>query len=175
MNTATLCLLVKGNPITHVLLGYKKVGFGEGKYGGFGGKIEAHESIAAATIRELKEEAGIIASAEQLAYRGWLDFVFPALPSWNLQVHVYVTHTWNGEPRESVEMIPIWFQVESIPYQKMWQDSKFWLPLVLWDWHIQAHFSYCADNETVSKAKISVLDNNLTDGYNNGALGNQSR
>ncbi len=34
-----------------VLLGLKKRGFGAGKYNGFGGKVEAGESIVAAALR----------------------------------------------------------------------------------------------------------------------------
>ena len=37
---ATLCMLVKDHPKMQVLLGYKKVGFGAGKYTGFGGKVD---------------------------------------------------------------------------------------------------------------------------------------
>ena len=42
-----------------VLLGMKKRGFGVGLWNGFGGKVEAGESVVAAAARELSEEAGI--------------------------------------------------------------------------------------------------------------------
>ena len=32
---------------------------------------------------------------------------------------------WEGEPEESEEMKPIWFNVEEIPYDQMWQDDKY--------------------------------------------------
>ena len=38
MIDATLILILKGQPPTDILLGYKKIGFGQGKYAGFGGK-----------------------------------------------------------------------------------------------------------------------------------------
>jgi 8-oxo-dGTP diphosphatase len=41
---ATLCFLMRGNPPSEILLGLKKVGLGQGKYGGFGEKIEAGET-----------------------------------------------------------------------------------------------------------------------------------
>jgi 8-oxo-dGTP diphosphatase len=44
MRDGSLCLLLEGNPPARVLLGLKKQGFGAGKWGGFGGKIEPGET-----------------------------------------------------------------------------------------------------------------------------------
>ena len=58
MKVASLCFLVdKKNK--RVLMGMKKRGFGAGKYNGFGGKVEAGETIEEAVIRELWEESGV--------------------------------------------------------------------------------------------------------------------
>lgn len=77
MIDATLCFPVRGNPIQDILLGFKKAGFGKGKYGGFGGKLEPDETIELGTIRELKEESGLIVSENQLNNRGVLSFNSP--------------------------------------------------------------------------------------------------
>lgn len=50
-------MLISNNE--QILLGMKKRGFGMGKYNGFGGKVEAAESIIDAAIRETKEECGV--------------------------------------------------------------------------------------------------------------------
>jgi len=47
MKDRTLCFLMRGNPPSEVLLGFKKTGFGAGKYTGVGGKVEAGESMSA--------------------------------------------------------------------------------------------------------------------------------
>ena len=52
----TLLMVVQGQ---RVLLGEKKRGFGEGFWNGFGGKVDAGESVDEAALRELREEAGI--------------------------------------------------------------------------------------------------------------------
>ncbi|TSC68139.1 MAG: 7,8-dihydro-8-oxoguanine triphosphatase [Parcubacteria group bacterium Gr01-1014_72] len=55
----TTLVIVHTHP--KVLLGYKKRGFGMGRWNGFGGKARAGEIIEDAARRELKEEAGIAA------------------------------------------------------------------------------------------------------------------
>ena len=52
----TLVLLREG---TKVLLGMKKRGFGVGKWNGFGGKVEAGETVVEAAAREVNEECGL--------------------------------------------------------------------------------------------------------------------
>ena len=60
LKIVTLCHIVD---VAHqrILLGRKKRGFGEGKYNGFGGKIEEGESARDAVVREIREEAGLLA------------------------------------------------------------------------------------------------------------------
>ncbi len=48
----------------------KKRGFGIGKWNGFGGKIEAGETIEAAAIRELFEESALEVKPADLMKRG---------------------------------------------------------------------------------------------------------
>jgi 8-oxo-dGTP diphosphatase len=77
MKDKTLCFLVRGNP-TQVLLGFKKAGFGAGKYAEFGGAVEPGETIEVAAVRELFEEAGIKVSESALTPMGRLTFLFPS-------------------------------------------------------------------------------------------------
>ena len=42
-----------------ILLGYKKRGFGVGRFNGVGGKLEAGETIEQAALREVKEEINV--------------------------------------------------------------------------------------------------------------------
>jgi hypothetical protein len=43
----TVCFLMWGNPPQEVLLGFKRAGYGAGKYAGFGGAVEVGETIEA--------------------------------------------------------------------------------------------------------------------------------
>ena len=115
MQNATLCLLIRGDPIDEILLGMKKARFGAGKYNGFGGKVEEGETIAEATAREMREETGIHVRLEDLERVAHLTFLFPYRPEWEQVVHVYAARTWAGAPQESDEMAPAWFKVEEGP------------------------------------------------------------
>jgi 8-oxo-dGTP pyrophosphatase MutT (NUDIX family) len=158
MRDGTLCILIRENPGTEVLLGFKKVRFGAGKYAGFGGSVEQGETIPAAAIRELEEEAGVRVPPESLQRVGHLTFLFPARPSWSQVVHVFVACTWDGEPVESEEMTPTWFPINEIPYEHMWQDAAYWLPPILAGHRIRARFTFREDNETVDEADFEEWD-----------------
>ncbi|MFA6995462.1 MAG: 8-oxo-dGTP diphosphatase [Patescibacteria group bacterium] len=111
-----------------ILLGMKKRGFGVGKWNGLGGKVEANETIEEAARREVQEEAGIeVGNLNQL---GILDFEFSGDPE-DWQVHIFKSDNFTGEPTESEEMKPQWFNIGDIPYNEMWPDDKYWLPLFL--------------------------------------------
>jgi 8-oxo-dGTP diphosphatase len=154
MRDATLVFLVKGNPVREVLIGYKKAGFAQGKFNGFGGKVEAGETIEHATIRELEEEAGVRVAEHDLTRMAHLTFFFPARPEWDQVVHVFLARRWEGEPVESDEMRPAWYRITEIPFAGMWQDDPHWLPRVLAGQRVRAWFTFSPDNETVAEALV---------------------
>jgi len=155
MRDATLCLLVQGNPPAEILLGLKKTGFGAGKYNGFGGKIEAGETVTMAAVRELEEEIGVQVLESDLRPVGHFTFLFPARPEWNQVVHVFLATAWEGVPAESVEMKPAWFALDDIPLEQMWQDDRYWLPRILAGERIRARFTFQEDNETVDEVEMA--------------------
>ena len=122
----TLCIIQKEDK---VLLGMKKRGFGVGRWNGFGGKVEEGEGIEEATIREMQEECGVTVS--NLQKHGVLDFSFSHTPDEILEVHIFKTDTFEGEPVETEEMKPEWFSTEEIPFDDMWPDDIYWIPMFL--------------------------------------------
>jgi 8-oxo-dGTP pyrophosphatase MutT (NUDIX family) len=158
MNDRTLCFLVRGNPSQEVLLGLKKVGFGAGKYAGFGGRPETGETVRMAAIRELEEEMGIRVASDELNRVGHLTFLFPAKPEWSQTVHVFVVNDWSGSPIESDEMKPVWCSTDKIPFEQMWDDAFYWLLQVLHGRKIRARFIYRNDNQTVGEADVTNWD-----------------
>jgi 8-oxo-dGTP pyrophosphatase MutT (NUDIX family) len=123
----TLLIVVQGQ---RVLLGEKKRGFGAGFWNGFGGKVDAGESVDEAALRELREEAGI--EAVDTTRRGLLTFVYDD-QSRPMEVHVYHASRFTGVPVETEEMRPKWWDVEDLPFERMWPDDEIWYPLFLSD------------------------------------------
>jgi 8-oxo-dGTP diphosphatase/2-hydroxy-dATP diphosphatase len=144
----TLCMVMKDQKI---LLGMKKRGFGEGRWNGFGGKLEKEETIEDGAIRELKEEIGI--QAIDLKKVGILNFSFESIPE-TLEVHVFKTTNFIGEPQESEEMKPKWFSFEEIPFEKMWSDDKYWFPFLLQNKLFKGNFHFDRPSDAKYSAKI---------------------
>ncbi len=156
LRQATLCILTRGDPPQQVLLGYKKAGFGQGKYTGFGGKVKEGETLAQAASREMLEESSVLVPLSALRHVAQLDFIFPHRPDWSQAVHVFLASTWQGQPQESAEMVPRWFHVDALPYAKMWVDATHWLPPILEGKLIQARFVFAKSDQALQE--IILLD-----------------
>lgn len=145
MNTKLLSLLFLRKD-DQILLAMKKRGFGEGRWNGVGGKVEAGESIEQAMIRETQEEIGVTPIIYEKVADIRFDEYFKGEPTL-MHVHVFTTTKWDGEPIESEEMAPKWFDQKDIPYEDMWADDPFWLSQVLAGKKISADFKL--DNKDV--------------------------
>jgi len=149
----TLCLLKKDDKI---LLAMKKKGFGEGKYNGVGGKLKENETPEEAMIRETEEEIFVTPTKyEKVGYISF-DEVYKG-EKINLSFHLYLVYEWYGEPTESDEMKPEWFDIDKIPYDKMFPDDKYWLPLILEGKKIKAYFDF-DENWNILSKQIEDLD-----------------
>lgn len=137
MKQVTLCFLLRDED---VCLAMKKRGFGKGKWNGMGGKVDANESTAAAALRELKEEVGVSGEVGDLKKVANIKFFFIDKPEWDQQMHVYTLDRWVGEPIETVEMRPQWFNKYELPYDSMWIDDVHWVPKILNDEIIEGEF-----------------------------------
>jgi 8-oxo-dGTP pyrophosphatase MutT (NUDIX family) len=131
-----------------ILLGMKKRGFGAGKWNGFGGKVTPGESIEAAAVRELREEAGI--EAVRVDERARIVFLYgDGSERVTMNTHVFLCDAWTGEPTESDEALPRWYSHEEIPFQSMWLDDIHWLPRFLAGERFTATFRFDAAGETI--------------------------
>lgn len=139
----TLCLL---HTDTHVLLGKKKRGFGTGRWNGFGGKVEAGETIEEAARREFREEAGIEIPFIEKA--GLMDFEFEGNPE-ILEVHIFRAREYAGEPVETEEMAPAWFHRDEIPFAEMWPDDPHWFPYFFKEVKFRGKFNFDMENNLV--------------------------
>jgi len=123
-----------------ILLAMKKRGFGKGKWNGPGGKPDPGESIEETAIRETEEEIGITPlNLHKVAHN---VFRYPHGQPDVVDGHVFICTEWQGEPVETEEMAPRWFNLDDIPYDQMWDDDKYWLPQVLDGKNVECDFTF---------------------------------
>lgn len=138
-----------------VLLGYKKRGFGAGRWNGFGGKVETGETLEQAARRELKEESGL--EVAELQPRAELEFTFHNGD--HLLCHVFSASEASGEPIETEEMKPVWYAHHEVPYQDMWADDAVWLPHLLAGKNFKAYFEFDSEQgNQFSSHKIEFIN-----------------
>ena len=135
---ATLVFVIRDDEI---LLINKKTGLGKGKINGPGGKVDPGETPEVCAIRECKEELDITVS--NLEYCGQHRFQF--VDGYSLLVWVYSSDTFEGTPTESIEARPLWFPLDEIPYERMWEDDHMWLPMLIRGERFQGRWLFDGD------------------------------
>ena len=138
VDRATLLFIIHGE---RILLIRKKRGLGAGKINGPGGRLEADESPLEAARREVHEELRITPSGVRRA--GELHFQF--LDGYSIHVDVFRATAWEGEPTETEEAAPLWFGLDEIPYEQMWEDDRLWIPLMLEERPFSGRFVFDGD------------------------------
>jgi 8-oxo-dGTP diphosphatase/2-hydroxy-dATP diphosphatase len=145
----TEALAVKNGKL---LLGRKKRSFGKGKWLGFGGKVEEGESLEDALKRECLEECSI--KLKKFEKRGVLTFYYTNDPE--MEVHYFEMLEYDGEPKESDEMEVGWFETDKIPYDKMFPNDYYWLPMFLKKEFFEGEFWFDKDYK-IKKHKINKI------------------
>ena len=110
-----------------VLLIDKKTGHGAGKVNAPGGKLETGESPAQCAEREVYEEVGIRVAGVRLLAE--FKFVDTHWEQW--YGYAFVAREHAGVPTETPEARPFWCDLGALPFERMWEDNRIWIPLIL--------------------------------------------
>ncbi|MDB5265968.1 MAG: hypothetical protein JWM39_681 [Parcubacteria group bacterium] len=122
MRLATLAIIVQDGK---VLLGEKKKGeIGTGTLNGPGGKLDPGETLTECLIREVDEELEIKLDADQLKKVAIITFFAGGEPDFG--VHVYRTQYFEGELKETADMIPNWYDIQDLPFDRMLGSDHMW-------------------------------------------------
>lgn len=148
----TLCEVVSGR---RLLLKLATRGISIGKWNGLGGKIEKGESPEESAVREVKEESGIVPSG--IERWGRIDFYRGSRARKFGDAYLFVVDKFSGVPSSGEEGEVRWFQYEKIPYERMWDDDKYWLPLLLQGYRFSMEFVYDARMEKVNEVRLTHI------------------
>ncbi len=133
----TLLFVIDGS---RVLLIDKKTGHGAGKINAPGGKLEPGENPLTCAVREVREEVGITVEAPRLH----AELAFADLRGSQWFGYVFVARGYRGEPAETAEARPSWHPLNAIPYGRMWEDDRVWLPRVIAGERVRGRFLFRA-------------------------------
>lgn len=126
MQDVTLCYPIREGS---VLMMEKRRGVGAGFLNAPGGKVEPAETVREGVVREVREELRVdVADLERV---GELEFTFGADADPRFRCHVYRTETVTGEPERTPEAMPEWHPVDDLPYHRMWESDRVWVPYAL--------------------------------------------
>jgi 8-oxo-dGTP diphosphatase len=146
---ATLMFVIKDG---QVLLIEKKRGLGAGKINGPGGKIDPGETALEAAIRETQEE--LLITPHTPRKLGELLFSMSDCP--DIMCHVYRADDFTGIPTETDEAVPVWTPLDAIPYQRMWEDDQYWLPLLLNEQTFRGRFVFEGEHILWRDLKLDI-------------------
>ena len=121
---ATLLFIIRDG---QALLIHKKKGLGAGKINGPGGRLDPGETPRQAAIREVQEE--LLVTPTGMREAGELMFQF--VDGFSIHGYVFTATDYEGEPQETDEAIPLWTPLDQIPFDRMWEDDRIWIPLML--------------------------------------------
>jgi 8-oxo-dGTP diphosphatase len=147
---ASLCHIIKNH---RLLLQMANGGISKGKWNGPGGKFEQGETLTQNVVREVMEETSL--RIIDPTYQGKIEFYMNGGGTLDWLVHVFLVTRFSGRPRSSAEGEVRWFDIRRIPYAKMWDDDRYWLPLLLNGIKFNARFFYDRWNKHVVRYEIT--------------------
>lgn len=151
---ATLCWILKDGK---ALLKFASRGISKGKWNAVGGKVDSGETPLKCIRREAFEETGL--RIRRPSYHGKFKFFFDSAGSGQYGiVHVFSADRFSGRLKENDEGELRWFDLDEIPFDKMWEGDNLWVPLMLSGRRFDGELYFNEDGSKLLKHKLEVKD-----------------
>lgn len=148
---ATVGLVIKNKKVLLIKKSHGR--FGEGKWSSLGGKLEKNEAPEECIIREIFEESGLkIGNPKN---HGLIEFYEDNELSWI--AHVFSATNFSGKIKGTDEGILKWFDTDGLPLEKMWEDNRYWIPLILEGKGLNAKFHYTRNFEKLLSHEVRLF------------------
>jgi len=155
-----LCIIE--DPATHQLLMVKNLrGMNKGFCNFPGGKMDYGESIKTALYREIKEETGL--KLKRAKYIGRIDIIPDdelkiKRHQKDVQVYVFYSNDYSGDIQAKPgEVELMWVNKSEIPYDKMRDNDKLWVPEVMQGKVVHMAFFRNTQGELVEAKKYHLF------------------
>jgi len=66
-----------------------------------------------------------------------------------IEVNLFAINEYSGEPEETEEMKPQWFDVNKLPWGDMWKDDPIWYPLFLEGKNFEGNFLFDGEKKVI--------------------------
>ena len=148
---ATLSFVLDDDKV--LLLEKAKGLFGEGKWNVPGGKIRSEETPKECAIRETLEEAGLrVKDPKQIGLVHFYKDGRRDVPEWT--GYVFNSREFSGSLTEGREGSLKWFRIDSLPFDQMWEDDKYWCRRAIEGKLFEGWFYYSGDFEKLIDHRI---------------------
>jgi 8-oxo-dGTP pyrophosphatase MutT (NUDIX family) len=148
---ATVCFIRKDHKI---LLQERPCGRRwAGILNGPGGKIENDETPLQAVNREISEETSL--KLIDVTAHGTVRLILGDGEDQQLLVHVFSTSRFSGRPRGAEGSLR-WFSDNRLPFDRMWPDQRYWLPLVLDGGQLDVVCSFDAAGKQLRSCRLQL-------------------
>ena len=151
MVESTLCEIIKDGKL---LLKLANRGVSDGKWNGLGGKLEGEETVEENLVREVREESGLVLN--DFKKHGILRFYKGSRENLFFTVHLFSSKDFDGEMKLSDEGDLKWFDLETLPFERMWPDDIYWMEHLLAGREFDADFIFDENMKTIKEHDLRL-------------------
>ena len=83
------------------------------------------------------------------------ELFFHAEDQPRIHCYLFTASDYDGTPTETEEAVPQFYPLDEIPYDEMWEDNRYWLPLIISGHRVIGYSTFA--NQRLVDHKLSTL------------------